>query len=381
MIAAQEEKRESAQIITKHRPQLSLEKLKESIDESKEYQEMEGYSITPTTFHSRSFFDKPTWYKDTFKYADQEVTRFSINAKSLLPQAILDEKIELQVVDQSERTRLTGSYKQEDAWTVKHHSLEVNLLQQAIDYLLGNEACKAVLVDIFERINDKIKVKGDVPKIHTVVLYKNPILDSGKYEVTVIDPSNFLFSSHLSKPDLGIIHPILSRIITVHKSIQVYKAPSGDMVGPNKDQYRDCIDIAVKIAFGLSQHEWTMIDSEKQVKKHPVIQSISNDIELDKNIIVKTVPARIKQASDIHIVEKFNKTQKVLKENFSLIDIKYPELYISFLKKHHKHLGDDKTYSGTLEKLVNSNAECLIDLTHELTTEHKILAGQINENF
>lgn len=74
--------------------------------------------------------------------------------------------------------------------------------------------------------NGCIKVEGGVPEIHTVVLYKNPIIDASAQveptatsntavaaisdhpiEILVIDPSNFLFSSHLSnfniQRDLG----------------------------------------------------------------------------------------------------------------------------------------------------------------------------------
>lgn len=380
MITGQEEKKELA-VVPRYRPQLRIDpKLQKAIDESIEHQEIEKYSITPTTFHSRSFFAEPAWYKDTFKHANQEVTRFGINAKFLSPKMISDEGIKLQVLEQSERSRITGSYKQEDAWELQHHSLEINLLQQAIDHLLDDRECRTVLVDIFERINDKVKIENSGLKIHTVVLYKNPINDE-KHEVTVIDPSNFLFSSHLSKPDLGIAHPLLSKITTIHRSTQIYKAPSSKMVGPNKNQYRDCIDIAVKIAFGLSQHEWILIDSEKEVKKHPVIQNISNETELDKNIIVKTFPTRIKQASDIRTIDKFNKIQKTLKENLAMVYSKYLDLHNKLATSYKAAIIHNETYRDTLKGMVDFNKKILNELLENLDSEHTILVGEVYEDF
>lgn len=207
---------------------------------------MERYSITPTTFYSRSFFAEPFWYTDTFKYADQEVTRFGINAKFISSLDIEKEGIK---ITRADGTVARSKYQLKDAQKVIHHSLEKHLLQKAIDHLLGNEDCRTVLIDVFARVKEEVKVpQDDYPETHTVVLYKNPI-NEGKHEVVVIDPSNFLFSSHLLAPDLGIRHDFLSKITTVHKSLKIYK-PLGDNVGPKHNQSRDCIDIATKIAFG-----------------------------------------------------------------------------------------------------------------------------------
>lgn len=372
MITRQEEKKESTQI-TRYRPSLSITvELQESIDEDIEQKEIEGYSITPTTFHSRSFFVEPVWYTDTFKYADQEVTRFGINAKLLSSLDIEKEGIKITRVD---GTVASSKYQLKDAQKVIHHSLEKHLLQKAIDHLLGNEDCRTALIDVFARVKEEVKVpRGDHPETHTVVLYKNPLVEDG-HEITVIDPSNFLFSSHLLALDLGIKHDLLSKITTIHKGLKIYK-PLDDNIGPEHNQSRDCIDVAVKIAFGLSQHEWVTINLEEHIKNHPFIQSISST-DLDKTIIVKTVPTRIKQASDINIVSKYHKVSKVLSKNFSII--KSQKLYFELMHEYTQILDTYNGYFDTIKGLLQCNKTLINKFSEQLDSEHQALTGEIYE--
>jgi len=377
MTTEQEEKQESAET-TRYRPQLIIDTtFQGSIDKDLEQEEMERYSITPTTFRSRNFFTEPSWYKDTFKYAEQEITRFGINAKSLSPEIITTEGIEVQIIEGSEHTRSTGSYKQEDALAIQHHSLEKSLLQKSINHLLNNEDCRTVLVDIFERSKDKIKIKGGIPKIHTVILYKNPPTD-GKYEITVIDPSNFIFSSHLSGDDLDIKHDLLYQITTLHKALQIYKPISKD-IGPNNHQSRDCIDLSVKLPFGFNKPEWSSINTEPAIKGHPVVMMISNNTDFDKTVMSRDLAIRIKQSPDLCIVRKFHEISKVLKKNFSIIAQKDDQSYYELMSCYTTIITACDQYSNTLKELVDCNKIFIDELTKKLNLEHQTLIGQINE--
>ncbi len=202
---------------------LIKEGLEKDINSQVQIEEIEEGSITPTTFKSRSFTSTTDWYIDSFEYQGNQVLRYGINSRNVPLIGIENEGINLYNLSASEEQSVASSkYKPEDAQRVRHHSLEKCLLKEAIGYLLDNHNCKTVLVDIFARLNGEIKVLGGLPETHTVVLYKNPSKNN-KHEVTVIDPSNFLFSSHLSNVDIMPQHALLEGITTIHKGLQIYK--------------------------------------------------------------------------------------------------------------------------------------------------------------
>lgn len=143
---------------------------------------------------------------------------------------------------------------------VTHTEVEKKVFKEAVEYLLADESHRTVLVDIFERdlVGGELKLRDN--STHTVVLYRNPKPDKdGKTQIVVIDPSNSEFSLHLSselnddiiqelgKGDLGK-YPIT--IIAALESYRIYNV-SG-VKGRGSDQFRDCVDIAVKIAFYLN---------------------------------------------------------------------------------------------------------------------------------
>ena len=189
---------------------------------SKVIEETRHYSITPTTFDERVFendFDN-LWFMDQYQCKGAIATRFGINAaSSQIMTSITGDKIKVAGEGSGATSTVkSAGYRKEDAKAIHLASFEIELLHKAIDYLVASDN-HAVLVDILARVNGGsnngcIKMQDNLPEIHTVVLYKNPpqltamSIDQGagaaapssniSHNILVIDPSNFLFSSHLS---------------------------------------------------------------------------------------------------------------------------------------------------------------------------------------
>jgi len=337
-------------------------------------------SITPDTLKEIVFeeSEQGLYYKEYYDYNGNKVTRLAINYSNIKAdldrKKILGESTDLiDTTQKAEKSVKSSQYKLEDAEKVVHHSLEVKLIQQAISQLL-DRADKTILVDIFARENGAVKVLKDyIPETHTVVLYKNPAKEE-KHEIWVIDPSNFLFSSHLFNLNGIVKHELLSKITTLHKGLQIY-TPIKDNTGPYPDQYRDCIDIAEKLAFGLNKIKASTIDI-KDIKNHDVIKMISNEPDIDGDIIFKNIPVRIKQASDIKQVEKFNNIEKVMSKNIQMTK-KFHIKLTDFIKNAYKEIiNTEHDYSKIEQKLLNLNQEYISVLSSELNSEQlKLLGG------
>ena len=252
---------------------------------SKVIEETRHYSITPTTFDERVFendFDN-LWFMDQYQCKGAIATRFGINAaSSQIMTSITGDKIKVAGEGSGATSTVkSAGYRKEDAKAIHLASFEIELLHKAIDYLVASDN-HAVLVDILARVNGGsnngcIKMQDNLPEIHTVVLYKNPphltamSIDQGagaaapssniSHNILVIDPSNFLFSSHLSNlneyrtvgparaaelatADIAtealkeasaastssVDESIIPRftITTIHKTLQIYK-PAGSI--------------------------------------------------------------------------------------------------------------------------------------------------------
>lgn len=315
--------------------------------------EVAGYSITPTTLKSREILSDST-YVENYNYNGNEVLRFGINTSKI----IIGKKDIINLMSQSQSSINSKKYTQEDAQNIKHEPLEIELIHNAITYLLTTDA-KTALIDIFAREKGIIKtLENGCAETHTVVLYKNP-LKQEKYEISVIDPSNFLFSSHLSNINAIFQHELFDKITTIHKTLQIYK-PIGDNVGSNPYQYRDCIDIAVKLAFGLNKMDWIPIDL-KSVETLDIVKVISNcDMINDcipKNITTKdhfvNLPLRIQQKSNIKIEEDFYKFSKAIKENITDIVKKDTQKDLQSLYIETLTSADQEKTIDTLETLHN----------------------------
>lgn len=336
--------------------------------ESKMHSEMFGLSITPDTLRCRKFsFDKFR-YEDSFKYSVNEVTHYGISPMFIDRKYIEREGVKICKTDGG-NSIASSKYPESALIKVKHHSLEIERMTKALDCLLASQGNKVVLVDLFERTIDEVNFSKGVPKVHTVVLYKNPQV-AGKHEIVVIDPSNFRYSSHLKH--INVNHPLLKEIITIHKGINIYTAKDKKQVGV--DAYRDCVDISVKIAFGLEGLE-EPIDLQK-IKSYDSIISISNNDKIDKNIIRIKHAVRIKQASDVKIVEKYYNLQRALNQNIKLLKIKNltkESKELLLLQKKAPGLGIE--YSKVLGSLLDYNSSCIETLSSVLQEEHKSLMG------
>ena len=143
-----------------------------------------------------------------------------------------------------------------------------------------------VLVDIFVRDKDgNIATDNGLPETHTVALWKK-----GE-QLVLIDPSNTKFSSELVSP----LQKLSSKKI---ETIQVTKSKIYTH-GSEKHEVRDCVDIAVKIAFELNElqrkEKAEIIGIEKRM-----INQISNQPEalskLGKQHSSSLQPNAIKEA-------------------------------------------------------------------------------------
>ena len=114
----------------------------------------------------------------------------------------------------------------------------------------------------------------------------------------------------------------------------------------------------------------------KKIKSYDSIISISNNDKIDKNIIRIKHAVRIKQASDVKIVEKYYNLQKALNQNIKLLKIKNltkESKELLLLQKKAPGLGIE--YSKVLDSLLDCNSSCIETLSSVLQEEHKSLMG------
>lgn len=331
--------------------------------------EIKDYSITPDTFDSRILkqihylSEDFIWFIDSYKYGTSAVERYGINAAkfkefktstkpinkvNVKPEIIVNSNKQEQLVDvstsEAKKPGLKGgskgtsnhSQRANSAASVVHEDLEVNLIQKAVDYLITQQSTKAVLVDIFRRdVNDGcIELKEGIAEVHTVVLYKIDIVNSStpsstnktsgnsgkyvpKYNILVIDPSNFSFSTHIANLQDKVSEGLSKKeafvkFITNNSKIGIYKVPENQKTGGLPNQYRDCIDIAVKLAFQLNSDEQlaefcaTKL-TDATIKSNQSFSIISNQKDIDGNFVKfgDNEATRIKQTSNSQVREKF----------------------------------------------------------------------------
>ncbi len=375
-------------------------------------QEIRESSITPTTFVSREFqnsFDDQ-WYIEQYAYKTNNVVRFGINHLSdQVFSSLSSESVPLFDVTAcaASTAKSSSKYTKDDATQIPLCQLETLLLNKACNYLLSaEEDTRAVLVDIFVRVNGgtsngSVNCKGRVPEMHTVVLYKNPTvtppeLTEGKgaetttsapREITVIDPSNFIFSSHLSNyNNLGAtVHEgdISFTINTIHKAIQIYQPVTKD-IGSAPNQSRDCTDLAVKLALGFNSIlEYKSLITFDDVVSCSLIQSLSNVSAIDHDIITPSLPVRMKQTSNLSAVTLFNKIEHSIKNNHTLIlhaisleeSAKAKTAVVDILS--HSVYDPVTEFYTTLTNLLEHNSKCVNKICKTLSDEHSVLLGLV----
>lgn len=250
-------------------------------------------------------------YKDVYENGNgNSVTRFGINVAGMTAeQAESLANIYTKALQVEGSVRSGGSSKknkQDDSSQSKMmHPLEVFVIQDAIDHL--NAGNKTVLVDIFARDNDNsIRQEDGKPETHSVVLYKTAD------QIIIIDPSDPNFSRHIAFNNVRlfregegyteIISPLREKIYT----------PVRDNTGPGPDQFRDCIDIAVKLAFGLNKLEEDI--TAEAIMSSDVVKEVTNRSKLDIDFpydmdargVAELPSVRVKQSSDDGIRNAFN---------------------------------------------------------------------------
>lgn len=142
---------------------------------------------------------------------------------------------------------------------------------------------------------------------HAVVLYKN-----SQGQILVIDPNSPQFSGHLQHVTTAAVLLVSNNFSPLHKpyaSKAVFTPPN---TGPDKAKYRDCVDIAVKLA-ALLDSDLTDYASVDEVMKSGVVALVSNNKDITRLEIDQ--PLRIKQVSHLGKIRQIN--DELLKQKLS----------------------------------------------------------------
>ena len=292
---------------------------------------------------------------------------------------------------------------------------EKAVFQAAVAYLNDNSLQRTVLIDIFARhdkdgVYDKDHAKqeqkyttGDIKitsegirETHTVVLYKQ----DNKY--LVIDPSNPTFSTVLIGADEQVR-------VCFEPKLKIYK-PSGD-TGYDTNKWRDCIDVAVKLAFsinkdlpkiGLQTAKNAEITIEtinyQSMKEMNSVKDITNQKESYQSLpkLVEANCIRAKQSSDIResklvtfFLKKMNNLSLDMKEKlestkldpynllakFTLI---HESKIVNYKQSHKEYITNIEDYLGSLNSWINKIDNSSIEQL-ELLAITGDLSNDINE--
>jgi len=304
---------------------------------------VEKYSITPRTLKAVTEFDpayvvasqgaassvasalayNPELYTsiEEYSYASNNVVRYSIRSDLITPDpsgAILGEG------NSGPRgpSMKTAMYNKSMSQAAILHSLEKDIITRVITSFISAPGIITAIVDIFERnMGVAVNVEAGHPITHSVVLHF-----TGS-EVCVIDPSNFLFSSHLENNDFTVELGLkgLPPIRTIHKELKIY-TPIGDP-GYTFDRYRDCTDVAVKLAFSINVNPIPLTSfTHKDIVLHDAIMNISNNNTIDKSIVIDKSSARVKQASSQHAEKTFSILQSSIDFKIKMCTLVRPDL-------------------------------------------------------
>lgn len=276
--------------------------------------ELETYKDFLMSIEEKSFT-----YTKFYNNPDSKTIHFGINLVTMSSKhcdKLLEKDSLTTVTSDSTKVSPSASKKSKNPPNIKLHPVEIYLIRTAIAELQMKEY-KAVLIDIFaregnfikeeEKINDEgHKEKTGKPETHTIVLYKQPLkTQDAENQFVIIDPSNSKFSKHISSTNNSI--RLFSKdeeinIVTSHESLIIYEPKDKYKVGPEPQKYRDCVDIAVKLAFRLNASD-EYIDP-KAIAKSNTVMCITNQSE--NFFAIAETPLRIKQASDIKISQQAN---------------------------------------------------------------------------
>ena len=283
-------------------------------------------------------------YREEFK---KELTIHNEKLKENLKKA-LDDKIETK----SDISNISGvtKYKPFCEKYIELTNCEKIVIENAISYMF-NEDKKTCMIDILPReLNDKNTGVGTINMktldVHTVVLY-----NTGD-KVLVIDPNNPMFSSHLNK------FKGLETLCDTNPQYKVYSRPEESKTGYNLELYRDCVDIAVKIAFVLNNSGNTY-KNLNEILDSQVIKLITNNSLIDKTTFKISELIRNKQSSDFCKVIETNKKM----EKFSALEEFQKDLSLKMFNKKTELLQTE--YSNELSVITKEHENFVLKLTGE----------------
>ena len=243
-----------------------------------------------------------SYYVDAYSHPSLETSRvlhFGINTH----REELRGELEIHNKQQSE---ISENISQSSGSTANHQKASNNILLTDLEKYITNTAInfinqsgqKTILVDVFERKNGLI----ENPETHTVVLY-----NAGN-KIIVVDPNNPQFSSHLFNLQTQEEYTGGLAIEVDYSNKNKIYTPTittENPTGPNNFQWRDCIDVAVKLSFAINKQ--SDIDGIiTNITSSDAVRSITNQATLYKALPskVEKYPLRIKQASDVNQCEK-----------------------------------------------------------------------------
>jgi hypothetical protein len=352
--------------------------------DDKHKEAVKSRSITPDTYRGGEFkitkvkssefeeLEQELFYVDQYQYKDSQksnVSHFGINVyredlkKELIEhnksfKKVLKDSEVISLLNKTEKSKKPEELEQEKYQQLQKYKEESTQNLTGIEKYIVNEAIKhlneqyktTVLVEVFER-----DASGQVKEplsTHTVVLYKQ----NNKY--LVIDPSNAEFSTIL----IGTHKDVVA---CFNKKLKIYQPTEGaeekGLLGSKAHQWRDCVDIAVKLAFNLAKNNQE-IELEKfkdleviktdSLKSNFSIEEVSNSSEIYKILPgeLDLYPIRAKQSSNILEQKYINAGLKV----FHYIS-KQLKTKITDLNLHYAQEGIDQIKKGYFEHQYSAN--------------------------
>ena len=308
-----------------------LQKLKEQNEETDFFQKVKGnfknqenlgeflltQEKTLEDFASNRIFIKKYQYKES---KTSEVLRFGINIgyDSLIDELTLYNKqltktvsdaVQNKLEKQSDVSNISATTKYEpfrDKY-IDLTSSERFIIGNAIKYL-ETSIHNVALVDVFPReFNNNNTGVGTINTksldTHTALLYKTT-----ENKILVLDPNNPMFSSHLSKYQDTLY--TIETLCNTDPKLKIYSRPEKTITGYDKTKYRDCIDIAVKIAFVLN-NSGSSYKNLEDIMNSQVIKLITNNSNIDELIFTNRDLIRPKQSSNFEKVIDCNQKMTV----------------------------------------------------------------------
>lgn len=199
------------------------------------------------------------------------------------------------------------------------HPFEVELFRAAYvelkdrpsaDEFIGRSPNNVVLVDTFVREDNRIKNDGGKPAVHTICLWKK------RHDLfLLIDPTNSTFTENLKEPIEKLLN--VSIEISRPRGQKFYASPFAcPLIGTSPETFRDCIDIAVKIAFHLNNSQAKEI---KPSEAQDGINILSNQAAVNGNVVGRANAIRLRELQSSNETDR-ERAKQLLKNNAKYLE-------------------------------------------------------------